>query len=246
MDHDKTVRQLTAEAAHEVVRPITFGLGIIIIVYLPILALGGIEGKMFRPMACTVVFALRRLARADADAHAGAGLALPPEDRPRARAALRRQASCAVPAGPDGLLLAPCARTVCGSSRLSLPERSSPRGSAASSFRGSTRATCRSTPFGRPRSAISEVAASTGRMERVLKRFPEVITVGQPHRKPGARHRRDGHRARRRLRHAQATSNGRRRGPRASWSRRCRPRSTSPFRESATPSRSRSRCASTS
>ena len=36
----------------------SFGVGIIIIVYLPILTLGGIEGKMFRPMALTVVFAL--------------------------------------------------------------------------------------------------------------------------------------------------------------------------------------------
>jgi multidrug efflux pump subunit AcrB len=33
---DKTVRQLTAEAAHEVVRPIAFGVGIIVLVYLPI------------------------------------------------------------------------------------------------------------------------------------------------------------------------------------------------------------------
>ena len=55
---EKTVRQLTAEAAHEVVRPIAFGIGIIILVYLPILTLGGIEGKMFKPMAWTVVFAL--------------------------------------------------------------------------------------------------------------------------------------------------------------------------------------------
>ncbi len=54
----KTVRQLTAEAAHEVVRPIAFGVGIIVLVYLPILTLGGIEGKMFKPMAVTVVFAL--------------------------------------------------------------------------------------------------------------------------------------------------------------------------------------------
>ena len=54
----KTARQLTAEAAHEVMRPIAFGVGIIIIVYLPILTLGGIEGKMFKPMAWTVVFAL--------------------------------------------------------------------------------------------------------------------------------------------------------------------------------------------
>ena len=54
----KTVRQLTAEAAHEVVRPVSFAIAIIILVYLPILTLGGIEGKMFKPMASTVVFAL--------------------------------------------------------------------------------------------------------------------------------------------------------------------------------------------
>jgi cobalt-zinc-cadmium resistance protein CzcA len=51
-------REVTAEAAHEVLRPVVFGLGIIILVYLPILTLGGIEGKMFKPMAVTVVFAL--------------------------------------------------------------------------------------------------------------------------------------------------------------------------------------------
>ncbi|MFT7520807.1 MAG: cobalt-zinc-cadmium resistance protein CzcA, partial [Kiritimatiellia bacterium] len=45
-------------AAREVARPVTFAVGIIILVYLPILALTGIEGKMFRPMALTVVFAL--------------------------------------------------------------------------------------------------------------------------------------------------------------------------------------------
>ena len=46
------------EAGHEVARPIVFAVGIIIIVYLPILTLEGVEGKMFRPMALTVVFAL--------------------------------------------------------------------------------------------------------------------------------------------------------------------------------------------
>ena len=40
------------------VRPITFGVVIIIIVYLPIMTLTGIEGKMFRPMAYTVTLAL--------------------------------------------------------------------------------------------------------------------------------------------------------------------------------------------
>jgi cobalt-zinc-cadmium resistance protein CzcA len=46
------------DACAEVARPILFGVGIIIVVYLPILTLEGVEGKMFRPMALTVVFAL--------------------------------------------------------------------------------------------------------------------------------------------------------------------------------------------
>lgn len=45
-------------AAREVAKPIFFGVAIIVLVYLPILALGGVEGKMFKPMAATVLFAL--------------------------------------------------------------------------------------------------------------------------------------------------------------------------------------------
>jgi cobalt-zinc-cadmium resistance protein CzcA len=47
-----------AEACMEVGRPVVFAVAIIMIVYLPILSLTGIEGKMFKPMALTVVFAL--------------------------------------------------------------------------------------------------------------------------------------------------------------------------------------------
>ena len=42
----------------EVARPVAFGVGIILIVFLPILALEGIEGKLFKPMALTMIFAL--------------------------------------------------------------------------------------------------------------------------------------------------------------------------------------------
>jgi cobalt-zinc-cadmium resistance protein CzcA len=45
-------------AAVEVARPVAFAVSIIAIVYLPILTLTGVEGKMFRPMALTVMFAL--------------------------------------------------------------------------------------------------------------------------------------------------------------------------------------------
>ncbi|BCW93959.1 MAG: cation transporter [Thermoanaerobaculum sp.] len=46
------------EAAIEVGRPVVFAVGIITVVFLPILSLTGIEGKMFRPMVFTLVFAL--------------------------------------------------------------------------------------------------------------------------------------------------------------------------------------------
>ena len=46
------------DAAVEVRKPTLFGELIIMIVYLPILALEGVEGKLFRPMALTVIFAL--------------------------------------------------------------------------------------------------------------------------------------------------------------------------------------------
>lgn len=46
------------EAALEVGRPVVFAVGIIIIVYFPIMTLTGIEGKMFKPMAYTVTYAL--------------------------------------------------------------------------------------------------------------------------------------------------------------------------------------------
>lgn len=45
-------------ASREARRPLIYGQLIIMIVYLPIFALGGVEGKMFQPMAFTVVLAL--------------------------------------------------------------------------------------------------------------------------------------------------------------------------------------------
>lgn len=59
--HDTTGRSkldVVRDAAIEVRKPTMFGELIIMIVYLPILTLEGIEGKLFRPMALTVVFAL--------------------------------------------------------------------------------------------------------------------------------------------------------------------------------------------
>lgn len=46
------------EATSEVIRPSLFGVAIITVVYIPIFSLTGVEGKMFHPMAATVVMAL--------------------------------------------------------------------------------------------------------------------------------------------------------------------------------------------
>ncbi|MBL8059426.1 MAG: efflux RND transporter permease subunit [Chthonomonas sp.] len=52
------IRQSVWQSAREIAKPTAFAVSIITVVYLPILALEGTEGKMFKPMAFTVVFAL--------------------------------------------------------------------------------------------------------------------------------------------------------------------------------------------
>ena len=50
--------EVVYEATNEVIRPSLFGVMIITIVYIPIFSLTGVEGKMFHPMAATVILAL--------------------------------------------------------------------------------------------------------------------------------------------------------------------------------------------
>ena len=50
--------EVIAKSGTAVARPIVFGMAIIMVVFFPVLALQGIEGKMFRPMAWTFIFAL--------------------------------------------------------------------------------------------------------------------------------------------------------------------------------------------
>ena len=173
---EKTVRQLTAEAAHEVVRPIAFGIGIIIIVYLPILTLGGIEGKMFKPMAWTVVFALAAsllLTVTLTPVLASLFLKKTGHDHePRfvgflRRAYLRGLDVCLAHRAP---LMVVAGLVVVGGGALAtrLGGEFIPRLDEGDISISAIR----------PASVgISEVAASTGRIERVLMRFPEVITV---------------------------------------------------------------------
>ncbi|MCA9697121.1 MAG: efflux RND transporter permease subunit, partial [Myxococcales bacterium] len=54
----RDARAHTVEAMQHVARPMTVSVLVIVLVYVPILTLQGVDGKMFRPMALTVVFAL--------------------------------------------------------------------------------------------------------------------------------------------------------------------------------------------
>ena len=55
---NKTVKQKIFDAAHEVQRPVFYAIAIIITAYLPIFTLQRVEGRLFKPMAWTVAFAL--------------------------------------------------------------------------------------------------------------------------------------------------------------------------------------------
>jgi cobalt-zinc-cadmium resistance protein CzcA len=55
---NRTPKEKIFDAAHEVQRPVFFAIGIIITAYLPIFTLQRVEGRLFKPMAWTVAFAL--------------------------------------------------------------------------------------------------------------------------------------------------------------------------------------------
>ncbi|MDZ7781486.1 MAG: CusA/CzcA family heavy metal efflux RND transporter [Halioglobus sp.] len=57
-EEDLSMWRLVSEAAREVARPIVFAMAIIIIVFLPLFTLEGVEGKLFSPMAYSISFAL--------------------------------------------------------------------------------------------------------------------------------------------------------------------------------------------
>jgi cobalt-zinc-cadmium resistance protein CzcA len=54
----KTIPEVIREACHEVQRPVFYAIAIIITAYMPIFTLQRVEGRLFRPMAWTVAFAL--------------------------------------------------------------------------------------------------------------------------------------------------------------------------------------------
>jgi len=57
-DETRTAQQKIQQAAHEVQRPVFYAIAIIITAYLPIFTLESVEGRLFKPLAWTVAFAL--------------------------------------------------------------------------------------------------------------------------------------------------------------------------------------------
>ncbi|PQJ35191.1 cation transporter [Salinibacter sp. 10B] len=57
-DPDESIGLIVVRAGREVARPIAFSVGVVIAVFLPLFTLQNLEGRMFRPMAFTVSFAL--------------------------------------------------------------------------------------------------------------------------------------------------------------------------------------------
>ncbi|MFC1765137.1 efflux RND transporter permease subunit [Planctomycetota bacterium] len=55
---DSSLMEIITQTGQEVGRPIVFAVFIIVVVFLPILTLGGVEGKMFRPLALTVAMTM--------------------------------------------------------------------------------------------------------------------------------------------------------------------------------------------
>ena len=58
MQTTDTPNEKIFDAAHEVQRPVFYAIAIIITAYLPIFTLQRVEGRLFKPMAWTVAFAL--------------------------------------------------------------------------------------------------------------------------------------------------------------------------------------------
>ena len=161
----------------EVSRPAAFGVGIILIVFLPILTLEGVEGKLFRPMALTMIFALLGSLLLSLTLMPGAGELLLPRQ-------VQRERAVAGAAGAPALRAA-CWTSRCGCRRSTLlaaavalvaGRRCSPRAWAASFCRSSARAPSSAPPSGWRASRWTRRWRRTLRIEqRLLAEFPDEI-----------------------------------------------------------------------
>ncbi|MBI3933091.1 MAG: efflux RND transporter permease subunit [Acidobacteria bacterium] len=167
--------EIIREAGREVLRPVIFARLIIILVYVPILALTGIEGKMFRPMALTVIFALVAsfilivtLMPVLAHFFLRAGQEREPWLMRQARRIYEPSLDWVMPRAGLVATLALALFLVSVAAFFTLGTEFVPRLDEGDIAINAWRL---------PSVSLSETVASTTEIERVLRRFTEVITV---------------------------------------------------------------------
>jgi heavy metal efflux system protein len=173
---DFSPREEIREAAHEVARPIVFGIAIIIAVYLPIFTLEGLEGRMFRPMAVTVCSAiLGSLVLALTFVPAAAAMAFRrplPHHRERWFGAFResyiRVLNWVLAHRVQTILTAGCAVVLALGSLAFIGTEFMPRLDEGSLLIETRKL---------PSISLTQSVAMSTEVEKVLKRFPEVESV---------------------------------------------------------------------
>ncbi|HUA57019.1 MAG TPA: CusA/CzcA family heavy metal efflux RND transporter [Candidatus Sulfotelmatobacter sp.] len=163
-------------AAQEVVRPVVFAVAIIIMVYLPVLALEGVEGRMFRPMAFTVIFALCASLVLSVTLMPALATWMFSDQMPRRDpfvvSALRRAYRPLL----RGAMARPLVTTAAAVAMLALSGLIASR-MGAEFLPRLDEGSLTVTSLRLPGVALETSVANTTLIEKILKRFPEVITT---------------------------------------------------------------------
>ena len=180
------MRQVIADAAAEVDRPIVYAIAVIVAGFLPIYVLTGPSGRLFEPMADTTIFALDRLAARHAHGDPGALRRASCGAASRSDATRRSSGCCdRYERGLDWCLARPrlVDRRVRARSFVARDRRVR-RASARSSCRSSTKARSGCARRCRTRSRSRNRRRSSRRSAPILRSFPEVTVVTSEHGRP--------------------------------------------------------------
>ncbi len=164
------------QASREVLRSTAFGVTIISIVYLPILSLTGIEGKMFKPMALTVLFALvGSLVLSLTLIPVLASLFLPKQIKEEESFIVHRSRGWLEPLVRNAIRTP--RRWIAGAAALFLVSLGVAPFLGAEFIPRLDEGALALQAWRLPSVSLEESVRQTTQLEKVLKRFPEVVTV---------------------------------------------------------------------
>ena len=160
-------------AADEMIQPTVYGQAIIILVYVPLLTFSGVEGKMFEPMALTVIIALAAaFVLSITLVPALIAIAVTGRVRESENVPSGPETAVRAAAGPrGGIALSSDRGAVCCSARRSF----SSTASARSSFLRSTNISMHALRI--PSTALSQSQAMQFAVEKTVSSFPQVAFV---------------------------------------------------------------------